>query len=229
MKIGFSGIALPEGKVKYNDSRMNALIEKDKPKKTAPFYVEFINNEYIHVDCIITSQDSLLDLLIHDMERCESRYERTDDEIEKQLLRKCINSMEHETPLCDCAFTIEENGLLRHLAPASFKPVVIVREIPDVHECIRRSLDKAGIIFFYTSGPREVHTWPVSRGSDIVTCADKIHTDLARGFIKGDVISFDRYIHCHSFNHAKKKGLVKEVDRGHIIADGDIIEIRFNV
>jgi ribosome-binding ATPase YchF (GTP1/OBG family) len=229
MKIGFTGIALPEGKVKYNDERMNALVEKDKPKKVSPFYAEFMKDNFVQAESIIVAKDAVLDLLIQDIEKCESRVERCETEEEKLLLQRCISLLEQEKPLCDCSFTEQEKEILRQLAPASFKPVVIVDPGTDANTCIKLALDKAAVIFFYTSGPKETHAWLVNRGSDIVTCAGKIHTDLARGFIKGDVISFDGYMQIHNFNDGKKKGAVKEVDREHIVLDGDIIEIRFNV
>ena len=229
MKIGYTGIELPEGKVKYRDDRMDTLIKKDQPKKVSPFYVEFIKDEFVHTDAVIIPQDLILDLLIPDIEKCEGRIERSEDQVEIQLMYKCIEYLENEIPLCDGEFTIEEKFLLKKLAPISFKPVVPVEGDCDDNELIKQAFSKAGIIFFYTSGPQEVHAWLVSKGSDIVTCAGKIHTDLARGFIKGDVVGFDDYLTCHNFNDGKKKGLVKVVDRDHIVEEGDIIEIRFNV
>ena len=84
-------------------------------------------------------------------------------------------------------------------------------------------------MFFYTSGTSESHAWLVPSGSDIVTCAAKIHSDLARGFIKGDVVSFDNYMSCHNFNECKSKGFAKMVNREYIVQPNEIIEIRFNV
>ena len=229
MKIGFTGIELPEGKVKYKDEKVDALVKKDQPKKVSPFYAEFIKDEFVHTDVIVIPKEQILDLLIPDIEKCEGRIERSEDEVEKQLMHKCIEYLENEIPLCDGEFTEDENEILKKLAPVSFKPVVMIEGENDKNDLIRQSLSKAGLMFFYTSGPQEVHAWLVDMGSDIVTCAGKIHTDLARGFIKGDVVSFEEYLNCHNFNDGRKKGLVKVVDRDHIVEEGDIIEIRFNV
>ncbi|MBR5946543.1 DUF933 domain-containing protein, partial [bacterium] len=62
-----------------------------------------------------------------------------------------------------------------------------------------------------------------------VTCAGKIHSDLARGFIKADVVSFEDFMTVFNMSEAQKKGLVKLVDKDYVIPDGSIIEIRFNV
>lgn len=64
---------------------------------------------------------------------------------------------------------------------------------------------------------------------DFVSCAARIHSDLARGFIKGDVVNFEAYMGCHSFNECKEKGLARIVNRDYVVQPGEIIEIRFNV
>ena len=229
MKIGFTGIELPEGKVKYKDSRMDILVEKHQPKKITPFYVEFIKDEFTKSEAIVIPENHALDLLILDIEKCETRLERCETEEEKILMRKCLEYLEKEVPLCDGDFSASEHEQLKRFAPTSYKPVALADSASSENEIIRQTLIKANIIFFYTAGPKEVHAWPVEKNSDIVTCAGKIHTDLARGFIKGDVVSFDDYTQCHNFNDGKKKGLVKVVERDYIIQDGDIIEIRFGV
>jgi len=74
-----------------------------------------------------------------------------------------------------------------------------------------------------------VHAWPVKENSDIVTCAGKIHSDLARGFIKAEIVSYEDLIRVYNWQEARTKGLVKLVDRDYTIRAGDVIEIRFNV
>ncbi|MCP4603048.1 MAG: DUF933 domain-containing protein [Proteobacteria bacterium] len=229
LKIGFSGVELSDGKVKFKDKRIDALVEKDKPKKITPFYVEFIEDEFVHSEAIVILKEAILDLLILDIEKCENRLERSDDNAEKDLMKKCIEQLELEIPLCDVELTEVEHEYLKNLAPLSYKPVVIVEGSYEENNLIEQVLNKAKVIFFYTSGPQEVHAWTVKKDSNIIACAGKIHTDLARGFIKGDVAHFDDYLQCHNFNDGRKKGLVKVVDRDHVVQGGDVIEIRFNV
>ena len=85
MKIGFTGIDIPEGKSKYNDLVLKALAEKDKPKKVSPFFVQFLKDEYVDCDAIVIHKDSLLDILILDMDKIESRINRTADKDEMDL------------------------------------------------------------------------------------------------------------------------------------------------
>ncbi|MFZ2088776.1 MAG: DUF933 domain-containing protein [Desulfobaccales bacterium] len=229
MKICFLGLDLPEGKVKYQDERVIHLDRKFEAKKVTPYYVEFIKDDCQKCDGFIVSREQVLDLLILDMEKLETRRDRTSDNFEKELLIRCLEYIERETPLCDIEFSEEETALLRQLSPLSLKPTVIVDDQPEVNEAIEQILQKAGIVFFYTADTKEVHAWPVEEDSDIVTCAGKIHSDLARGFIKAEIVRYEDLIKVHNRQEARAKGLVQLVDRNYIIRAGDIIEIRFNI
>jgi len=230
MKIAFSGLNLPEGKVKYKDEILVALEKKFEPLKVTPFFAEFIKGDFVQADAIAVERSALLDLLIIDMEKMEARAERSEDAAEKALAKKCLQALEAEKPLCDVEFTEAETTVVRGLAPVSLKPTFIVDgSDPDVNKLIRDVMDKAKVSFFYTAGKKEVRSWFINKGSDILTCAGKIHSDLARGFIKGDVVNFADFKDLHNLNEAKAKGVAKLVDRDYIMQEGDIIEIRFNV
>ena len=229
MKICSIGFDLPEGKVKYQDERVIALDQKLSPKKITPFYVEFTCEDFSHCDGFLVARERVWDLLILDMDKLESRRDRTDDAAEKELLTRCLNYLEQEVPLCDGDFSGAEMSLLRTLAPLSLKPTLILADAPELNDAITMILKKSGIIFFYTADKKEVHAWPVQRDSDIVTCAGKIHSDLARGFIKADIVNYDDFMQAYNMQEARSKGLVKLVDRDYTIHEGDIIEVRFNI
>jgi len=229
LKLGYTGLELPEGKFRYNDKILNALAKKDNPKKVSPFYVDFLPNEFEKCDVIVIARSVILDLLIHDIEKVERRLARLSDRDEIALMQRCLISLEMEVPLCDLQLTDRELRLVSTAAPFSLKPVIQVEGDEDINDIISMALDRAGLMFFYTSGPKESHAWLVKRYSDIVSCAARIHTDLARGFIKGDVVSFEEYMKCHSFNDCKSKGLARLTDRNYVVQPGEIIEIRFNI
>ncbi len=229
MKIGFTGTELQEGKIKFNDKNLIALEKKDKPKKVSPFFAEFIRDELVHVEAIIIPADKILDLLIFDLEKIETRLSRTDNEEEKSLLQRALQSLEEEIPLCDQGFTKDEAAIILSADPYSLKPVVQISGDEGNDELIAKVLEKSSYLFFYTTGPSESHAWLIKKGSDIITCAAKIHSDLARGFIKGDVVDFSEYLNCHNFNECKSKGVARVVDRDYIVQPNEVIEIRFNV
>ena len=229
MIIGFTGLDLPEGKTKYKDEKLIDLVAKDKAKKVVPFFAEFIKDEFVQSDAIVVPRSNILDLLILDMDKLETRLLKLESGDEKSLLTKCMELLEQETPLCDVNFNDEERELLIATAPISFKPIVQIEGSEDINTIIFSALEKANHMFFYTSGPKESHAWLIQKGSEIIACAEKIHSDLARGFIKGDVVSYEDYMDCHNFNDCKSKGVAKMVDRDYIVQPNDIIEIRFNV
>lgn len=229
MKIGFSGLDLPEGKVKYTNESYAGLVEKCQPAKLSPFVAEFLKDEFIQADAIVIAKEKLLDLLIQDMEKLELRLQNSDDSAERELAKKCMLCLEKEIPLCDAKFSDEENQRLRTLSPISMKPVIMPPPGTPANDIITMALEKSDMGFFYTAGPEEVHVWSVKKHSDIVICAGRIHTDLAKGFIKADIVTYEDFIKCHNMNDAKAKGVVKLVERDYLIGDADIVEIRFNL
>jgi len=229
MKICQIGFDRFEGKVKYQDERVITLDQKLSPYKITPFYVEFTCDDFSQCDGFLVAQERIWDLLILDMEKLEARLDRTTDEAERQLLKKCLSYLEQEVPLCDAPFTDAELTSLKALGPLSLKPTLVAAAAPELNDAITRLLEKCGIIFFYTADKKEVRSWPVPRKSDIVTCAGKIHSDLARGFIKADIVNYDDFLQVFNMQEARNKGLVKLVDRDYTIHEGDIVEIRFNV
>ena len=229
MKIGFTGIDITESKTKYKDNLLIGLAEKDKPKKVTPFFAEFIRDEYVQTDAIVVLKDAILDLLIHDIDKIETRLSRDVAGEEKRLLEICLENLEKEIPVCDLDFNDAELKLLQAFGPYSLKPVVMLEGHEDVNDIISMALDKAKKMFFYTSGQQESHAWLVDKDTDIVNCAGEIHTDLARGFIKADIVTFDDYMAHHNFKECISKGVAKLVDRDYIVQPGDIIEIRFSV
>ena len=95
---------------------------------------------------------------------------------------------------------------------------------------LRASFLALGTIPFFTSGEDEVRAWPITRGSNAVEAAGKIHTDLARGFIRAEVYSFDDFkAAAGDVNAVKKAGRFRVEGKEYVVQDGDILNIRFSV
>ena len=94
---------------------------------------------------------------------------------------------------------------------------------------IRASYHLLGYISFLTAGPKEVRAWTIVKGTKAPQAAGKIHSDMERGFIRAEVVSFDDLVNCGSMNAAKEKGLVRSEGKDYVMQDGDIVLIRFNV
>ncbi len=102
-------------------------------------------------------------------------------------------------------------------------------EEPGRARVIRASYDLLGMQSFFTVGEDEVRAWTVRRGATAVEAAGVIHTDLARGFIRAEVIHYDDLIAAGSMSAARKAGKVRLEGKDYPVKDGDILHIRFSV
>jgi len=85
------------------------------------------------------------------------------------------------------------------------------------------------LITFYTiKGGKEVTAWALKEGSSALDAAGKVHTDMARGFIKAEVISFDELASIGGWSQAKTKGKIRLEGRGYSVKDGDVVEFKFS-
>jgi GTP-binding protein YchF len=94
---------------------------------------------------------------------------------------------------------------------------------------IRESYALLGRMVFFTVGEDEVRAWETDLGAPALACAGTIHTDLARGFIRAEVVSYDDLMAAGSNSAARSAGKVRLEGKEYIVADGDILVIRFNV
>ena len=94
---------------------------------------------------------------------------------------------------------------------------------------IKASYDLLGLMSFLTAGEPEVRAWTIKKGTKAPIAAGKIHSDIQRGFIRAEIVSFEDLIKCGSMNSAKEKGLVRSEGKDYIMQDGDIALFRFNV
>jgi GTP-binding protein YchF len=108
---------------------------------------------------------------------------------------------------------------------AAFMTDLGVRELGR-DRIIRRSYDAVGIITFFTAGEPEARGWNLERGATAVEAAGKIHTDLAKGFIRAEVTAFDDLHQAGSVKEAKAKHLQRLEGKDYIVKDGDVIYFR---
>jgi ribosome-binding ATPase YchF (GTP1/OBG family) len=82
---------------------------------------------------------------------------------------------------------------------------------------------------YLTAGPKESRAWTIHQGWTAPQAAGVIHTDFQRGFIKAEVVSFDDLVAAGSMNAAKAAGRVRIEGKDYVMADGDVVEFRFNI
>ena len=94
---------------------------------------------------------------------------------------------------------------------------------------VRLSYAALDQITFFTCGPKDVRAWTVTRGDDAVRAAGRIHTDMARGFIRAEVVTYDDLVRCGSENEARKQGVLRQEGKTYTVEDGDVMHVLFNV
>ena len=100
---------------------------------------------------------------------------------------------------------------------------------PALDKLIRVSYDLLGLISFLTFGEDEVRAWTIEKGMNAQKAAGRIHSDIERGFIRAEIVSYDDFIANGSMNAAREKGLFRLEGKTYEVKDGDMINFRFNV
>ena len=94
---------------------------------------------------------------------------------------------------------------------------------------VRVSYDVVGQISFFTVGEDEVRAWEIPRSTVAQQAAGKIHTEVQRGFIRAEVISYENLVKCGGLGEARKLGLLRQEGKDYILEDGEIMHVLFNV
>ena len=85
------------------------------------------------------------------------------------------------------------------------------------------------LVTFFTTLGNEVRAWSITKGTNAHRAAGKVHSDIEKGFIKAEVISFNDFITAGSMHSAREKGLLRLEGKSYEVNDGDIINFRFNL
>lgn len=102
-------------------------------------------------------------------------------------------------------------------------------EEPATFRLIKESYQLLGLISLFTVGKDEVRAWPIRQGIPAQQAAGAIHSDMEKGFIRAEVVSYDDLIACGNHSAAQKAGKVRLEGKNYLVQDGDIVDIRFNV
>jgi GTP-binding protein YchF len=98
-----------------------------------------------------------------------------------------------------------------------------------VERVVSACLSSLGLVSFLTTGPDETRAWTVQRGTPAPRAAGKVHSDIEKGFIRAEVITYDDYVACGNEHEARKRGLLRLEGKDYVVQDGDVINFLFNV
>ena len=102
-------------------------------------------------------------------------------------------------------------------------------DVPGRERVIRSSYETLGLLSFFTGNEDEVRAWMLPRGGTCLDAAETVHSDLARGFIRAEVIQWDELVELDGIAEARAQGKLRLEGKNSIVSDGDVIYIRFNI
>ena len=98
-----------------------------------------------------------------------------------------------------------------------------------LEDVVRRLKEALGLITFFTAGEKETRAWTLREGQTALEAAAAIHSDIARGFIRCEVVRWDDLLAAGSHAEAARRGLQRLEGKGYAVRDGDVLNVRFNV
>jgi ribosome-binding ATPase YchF (GTP1/OBG family) len=200
-----------------------------------------------------------LELLVADRDHVERRLERVTKQAKSGELKLKQEAAELDRVLAhvDAGGSLADwpGDLPEGLEPLTTKPLLAVENGPNgidlkleaelaelgeeatafregasaLEEVVRRLSDELGLISFFTAGDRETRAWTLRRGQNAIEAAATVHSDIARGFIRCEVIRWDDLVEAGSHAEAARRGLQRLEGKTYIVQDGDVLNVRFNV
>ena len=188
------------------------------------------------------------------LERVEKQAKSGDPKLRAEVeeLRKVLAHADAGLPLSD--YPAELPG---ELEPLTTKPLIAVENGPGgidlaleaelaeltdeeaaafrdggssaLEEVVRRLRDALDLVTFFTAGEKETRAWPLRNGETALDAAGTIHSDIARGFIRCEVIDWHDLVEAGSHAEAARRGQQRLEGKTYVVRDGDVLNIRFNV
>lgn len=230
MKIAIIGLDFPLGKRALADERLEKLKSIFHVQKVTEIQIEFTDDSGMgDADGILCERGSKLDLIIRDLEVVENRL--AVGEGDKDLFMRCKEALEKETALNEVPFSDSQKEALCGSNLITLKPIIFVdkENSPSIPELMRMAYSNCQYITFFTVNEKELRAWSLKKGLSVYEAAGLIHSDIQRGFIKAEIVGYEDLIKAGGMNQARSKGVVKIEDKGYIVHDADLIQIRFNV
>ena len=232
MKIALFGIdTIKTGKHNLKDPRFDQADKMVEADKKTYAQVDILGeDELLEADAILAPEEAKADLIIKDLEFIETRLTRDPLEPERGTLGKLKALLEAEHFIFNSGFAPAD---LQAVAAHSFftlKPITLVtrEQLRSPENTILRAFQEAGYISFLTVGGKENRAWPIRKGTTAWEAAGSIHTDIQKGFIRAEIISFDDFLTAGGETQAKRAGKLRLELKQYVIQDYDLVNFRFN-
>lgn len=231
MKIGIFGIdSISSGKINLVDERIETLKQMFNSPKKVYIQVDAVTDKekLVEADGILALESAKVDLILNDLEFIESRLERSSDDLEKNLFMRFKDWLNKEEFLFGMALSQEEKKLISGYPLVSIKPVYLAKpeELENKDKMIFSAYYRFGYISFFTGGDKDAHAWSIKKGATAWEASGCIHSDIQKGFIRAEVVSFQDLTADGSLSRARANNHVRLEMKDYIVQDGDYIVFR---
>ena len=232
MKIALFGIAeIKPGKHNLKDPRLEQADKLVEADKKTPAQVDVVaDDQLLQADAICALDEAKADLILKDLEFVETRLGRDPQPAERAVLEKIRLLLESERFLFNAGLSEPD---LQAVAAHSFytnKPITLAprEELQQPEGLLLRAFAEAGYISFLTVGGKENRAWPIRKGTTAWEAGGAIHTDIQKGFIRAEVISFADFVEAGGETQAKRAGKQRLELKTYVMQDYDVANFRFN-
>lgn len=232
MKIALFGITeIKLGKHNLKDPRLDqadGLVEADK--KTYAQVDVVGEDELLDADAILALTENKADLILKDLEFVETRLGRDPQAAERAALEKIKALLEREEFLSSASLDPADRQAVAAHNFMTSKPISVAgrEELSGPDPLLLRVFRESGYICFLTVGGKENRAWPIRKGTIALDAAGSIHTDLQKGFIRAEIISFEDFIAAGGETQAKRAGKQRLETKQYLMQDYDLVNFRFN-
>ncbi len=232
MKIALFAISdIKLGKHNLKDPRLDQadkLVEADKKTYAQ---VEVISQDNLSdADALLAPIEAKADLILKDLEFVETRLSREPEPSERAVLEKIRASLEDEKFIREAGLTAQDFEAVAAHSFVTNKPICLAapEELQKPESLLLRAFQEAGYICFLTVGGKENRSWPIRKGTTALEAAGSIHTDMQKGFIRAEIISFGDFIEAGGEAQAKRAGKQRLETKQYVMQDCDLANFRFN-
>jgi len=227
--VGIPGIAL--GKHNLKDPRLDQADKLVEAKKKTYAQVDAVGEDAtLEADSIVISRERLPDLILNDLEFVETRLGREPSAGEKAALDKIRAALESERTVFQAGLSEED---LQAVTAHNFhtnKPVTVAAtaDLENLDALMVRAFAEAGNISFLTVGGKENRAWPIRKGTTAWEAGGTIHSDIQKGFIRAEIISYADFVAAGGETEAKRAGKLRLEMKPYVMQDYDLVNFRFN-
>ena len=230
IKVAVLGLDLPLGKKNISDDRLDKLAKILHSPKVTCLQIELQDDSHLKdAQIILCSDKNKLDLILMDLETVDQRIFQ--DPENKSLLQSVKQVLEKENFVFQMSLGEQERKVLSNYNLITHKPIICIspEEISDLSKIIKEVYLNSGRNTFFTANQKELRAWSIKKGASACEAAGIIHSDIQRGFIKAEVVSFQDLEKAGGLTQAKAAGYLRLEDKDYLINDADFIHFRFNV